>query len=220
MNEAYKIMHKKAQIGFGFFCWILFGILLFNVLTKSLFIRSIDTSGFALTAPVSKVKTTILTELTFMGDPVTVGIITIGLMLLLWRRGRATDSVWYGMLQFIGYCLVILIKYSVTRFRPSFRLINVSGYSFPSGHTFSTVIFTFTILALLLPYCKVKWQKVFLEIIGALWIIIIMYSRVYLYAHFTSDVIGAFLLASGWWLLANSQRTVFFHWLQKPVNKV
>lgn len=155
-----------------------------------------------------------------MGDPVTVGIITIGLMLLLWRRGRATDSVWYGMLQFIGYCLVILIKYSVTRFRPSFRLINVSGYSFPSGHTFSTVIFTFTILALLLPYCKVKWQKVFLEIIGALWIIIIMYSRVYLHAHFTSDVIGAFLLASGWWLLANSQRTVFFHWLQKPVNKV
>ncbi|MCH5378418.1 phosphatase PAP2 family protein [Limosilactobacillus reuteri] len=124
------------------------------------------------------------------------------------------------MLQFIGYCLVILIKYSVTRFRPSFRLINVSGYSFPSGHTFSTVIFTFTILALLLPYCKVKWQKVFLEIIGALWIIIIMYSRVYLHAHFTSDVIGAFLLASGWWLLANSQRTVFFHWLQKPINKV
>lgn len=214
-------MHKKAQIGCGFFCWILFGVLIFNVLTKSPFIRSIDAGGFALTTPVSEIKTNILTELTFMGDPVTVGIITIGLMLLLWRRGRATDSVWYGMLQFIGYCLVILIKYSVTRLRPSYRLIDVSGYSFPSGHTFSTVIFTFTILALLLPYCKVKWQKVLLEIVGALWIIIIiMYSRVYLRAHFTSDVIGAFFLASGWWLLANSQRAIFFHWLQKPVNKV
>lgn len=212
-------MHKKAQIGCGFFCWILFGVLIFNVLTKSPFIRSIDAGGFALTTPVSEIKTNILTELTFMGDPVTVGIITIGLMLLLWRRGRATDSVWYGMLQFIGYCLVILIKYSVTRLRPSYRLIDVSGYSFPSGHTFSTVIFTFTILALLLPYCKVKWQKVLLEIVGALWIII-MYSRVYLRAHFTSDVIGAFFLASGWWLLANSQRAIFFHWLQKPVNKV
>ena len=207
-------MHKKAQIGFGLFCWILFGVLLFNVLTKSPFVRLIDAGGFDLTAPVSKFKTTILTELTFMGDPVTVG-----LMLLLWRRGRATDSVWYGMLQFIGYCLVILIKYSVTRLRPSFRLIDVSGYSFPSGHTFSTAIFTFTILALLLPYCKVKWQRVILGIVGALWIIIIMYSRVYLRAHFTSDVIGAFLLASGWWLLANSQRAIFFHWLQKPVNK-
>ena len=213
-------MHKKAQIGCAFFCSILFGVLLFNVLTKSPFICSIDAGGFALTTPVSEIKTNILTELTFMGDPVTVGIITIGLMLLLWRRGRATDSVWYGMLQFIGYCLVILIKYSVTRLRPSYRLIDVSGYSFPSGHTFSTVIFTFTILALLLPYCKVKWQKVLLEIVGALWIIIIMYSRVYLRAHFTSDVIGAFFLASGWWLLANSQRAIFFHWLQKPVNKV
>ena len=213
-------MHKKAQIGFGLFCWILFGVLLFNVLTNSPFIHTLDREGFTLTAPVSKIKTTILTELTFMGDPVTVGIVTIGLMLFLWRRGRATDSVWYGMLQFIGYCLVILIKYSVARLRPPFRLIDVSGYSFPSGHTFSTVIFTFTILALLLPYCKVKWQKIFLEIGGALWIIIIMYSRVYLRAHFTSDVIGSFLLAIGWWLLANSQRTIFFHWLQKPVDKV
>ena len=76
-------MHKKAQIGFGLFCWILFGVLLFNVLTKSPFVRLIDAGGFDLTAPVSKFKTTILTELTFMGDPVTVGIITIGLMLLL-----------------------------------------------------------------------------------------------------------------------------------------
>ena len=41
-------MHKKAQIGFEFpFCWILFGILLFNVLMKSLFIRSIDTRSCA-----------------------------------------------------------------------------------------------------------------------------------------------------------------------------
>lgn len=213
-------MHKKAQIGFGIFCWILFGVLLFNVLTKSPFIRLIDTGGTALTNPISGIKTTIFTELTFMGDPITVGIITIGLMLLLWRRGRATNSVWYGILQFVGYCLVILIKYSVVRIRPSLRLIDVSGYSFPSGHTFSTVIFTFTVLEILLPYCKVKWQKIVLAIVGAIWIIIIMYSRVYLRAHFTSDVIGAFLLASGWWLLANSQRTSFFRWLQKPINKV
>ncbi|MBB1100015.1 phosphatase PAP2 family protein [Limosilactobacillus sp. WF-MT5-A] len=213
-------MHKKAQIGVGLFCWILFGVLLFNVLTKSSLVRLIDTVGFTLTTPISEFKTTLLTELTFMGDPVTVGILTIGVMLLLWHQGRATDSVWYGMLQFIGYCLVILIKYSVTRLRPSLRLIDVSGYSFPSGHTFSTVIFTFTILAILLPYCKVKWQKILLKIVGALWIIIIMYSRVYLRAHFTSDVVGALLLANGWWLLANSQRTIFFHWLQKPVNKV
>ena len=46
-------MHKKAQIGFGLFCWILFGVLLFNVLTKSPFVRLIDAGGFDLTAPVS-----------------------------------------------------------------------------------------------------------------------------------------------------------------------
>ena len=64
-------MHKKAQIGFGLFCWILFGVLLFNVLTKSPFVRLIDAGGFDLTAPVSKFKSK---------QSITVRIEKIGIM--------------------------------------------------------------------------------------------------------------------------------------------
>ena len=215
----HKGMHKRMKIWLGVLCWILFGILLFNVLHKTSIIYSIDSVGFCLVKPVLQLKPNLLTELTFLGDPVTVGILTIGLMLLLWRHRRIADSVWYGMLQFIGYCLLILLKYSVIRPRPTGRLVAVGGYSFPSGHTFSTIILIFTLLAILVPKCKKQSQKILVILCGIFWITIIMYSRVYLHAHYLTDVIGAFLLACGWWLLANSQRKTFFNWLQKPIKK-
>ncbi|MBB1078915.1 phosphatase PAP2 family protein [Limosilactobacillus sp. STM2_1] len=212
-------MHNKLKVTIGLFCWLLFGLVLVNIVEKVQLIRLIDRWGWDITRPTTSFKTFALTELTFLGDPVTVGIITIGLMLFLWRRKQATDSVWYGMLQFLGYCLVILVKYSVIRLRPVHRLITVSGYSFPSGHTFSTTILVFTLLAIIIPHLKRQWVKALYIIVSILWILLIMYSRVYLRAHFTSDVIGGFLLATGWWLLINTQRHRFFDWLTKPVNR-
>lgn len=212
-------MHNRLRVNIGLICWFLFSIILVNIIEKTQLISLIDNWGFACTQPVTQLKTIILTEITFLGDPVTVGIVTIGLMLFLWRRKQPTDSVWYGMLQFLGYCLVILVKYSVVRLRPTHRLISVSGYSFPSGHTFSTVIFVFTILALTIPRLSKHWQKILYIFLGMLWILLIMYSRVYLRAHFTTDVMGGFLLSLGWWLLMNTQRKRFFNWLIKPVRK-
>lgn len=203
----------------GIICWLLFFGLLINVLIKSTLIQTIDAWGISLVQPASDLKTALLTKITFFGDPMTVGIITIGLMVLLWRQQRAADSVWFGMMQFIGYCLVILVKYSVSRLRPLHKLITVGGYSFPSGHTFSTTVLVFTLLTLIAHFCKVSWLKLFSRLIGLAWIILIMYSRVYLRAHYLTDVCGGFLLASGWWLLANAQREKFFNWLHRPIKK-
>lgn len=203
----------------GIICWLLFFGLLISVLIKSTLVQTIDAWGISLVQPATDLKTTLLTKITFFGDPMTVGIITIGLMVLLWRQQRAADSVWFGMMQFIGYCLVILVKYSVSRLRPLHKLITVGGYSFPSGHTFSTTVLVFTLLTLIAHFCKVSWLKLFSHLVGLAWIILIMYSRVYLRAHYLTDVCGGFLLASGWWLLANAQREKFFNWLHRPIKK-
>ncbi|WP_302151216.1 phosphatase PAP2 family protein [Limosilactobacillus vaginalis] len=47
-----------------------------------------------------------------------------------------------------------------------------------------------------------------------------MVTRVYLRDHFTSDVIGGFLLASGWWLITNTFRHRLSQWLIKPITKI
>ncbi|WP_076461289.1 phosphatase PAP2 family protein [Limosilactobacillus caccae] len=211
MKDRYKFLS-------GIGCWLLFSLLLVGVVNNSRWTSAIDTWGYQLTQPTGQTKTAILTELTFLGDPVTVMLVTVGMMLVLWRRKHPTDSVWYGMLQFIGYCLVILVKYGIARTRPTNRLIAVGGYSFPSGHTFSTVIFTVTVLSILYYLYKQKWQRVCCTIIGISWIILIMYSRVYLRAHFSTDVLGGLLLAGGWWLVTAPLRNYFFHWLRKPIS--
>lgn len=208
-------MRKKRKIISGFICWLLFFILLVSVINKTSLLQRIDALGTIISRPVQPLKTFLLTEVTFLGDPVTIGLLTIGLMLYLWHQKKPHASVWYGLLQFFGYSIVLLVKYTVARPRPDLRLITVHGFSFPSGHTFSTVIFVFTLFAIFLPKLKATWQKDLFILLGWCWILLIMYSRVYLRAHYVSDVLGGLFLASGWWLLLNTQRQHFFNWLHK-----
>lgn len=126
-------------------------------------------------------------------------------------------SLWYGALQFVGYLLVIGVKYSVTRARPSNRLVHISGYSFPSGHTFATTIFTLTIVTLLWPHLRKHWLQWLVGLIASLFIILVMVSRVYLRAHYATDVSAGFFLALGWWLIANAEKQRFYNWLVKPI---
>jgi len=72
--------------------------------------------------------------------------------------------------------------------------------SFPSAHTTQIVAFTLSgvlIVRRLWP----EWQFAALAV-GALLIVIVAASRVYLQVHYPSDVLGGFLLGLGWIALA------------------
>ncbi|MCI1974536.1 MAG: phosphatase PAP2 family protein [Limosilactobacillus sp.] len=213
-------MKKKLTLTIGVICWLLFVILLTGVVHHSMWINQIDQFGFQLLHPTFPNETQAMIVLTHLGDPIILQTATIILALYLWWQNRLNESLWYVFLQFIGYSLVILIKYNVLRIRPSNKLFPANGYSFPSGHTFATTIFVFTVLSLLLPYLHHQSGKVIFRIFGALWIVIIMATRVYLHDHFTSDVIGGLLLACGWWLIMNSFRHQLSQWLIKPITKI
>ncbi|WP_314737975.1 phosphatase PAP2 family protein [Limosilactobacillus urinaemulieris] len=212
-------MKKKTFIG-GICCWLLFGIFLIGVIHNAHWISQVDRFGYQLTQPTSHVKTQIMIALTYLGDPIIIQVLTIFLALYLWWQDKFNESLWYVLLQFIGYSLVILIKYNVLRIRPSDKLFPANGYSFPSGHTFATAIFVFTLLAVVLPYFHLQGARIGLTLISFLWIIIIMVTRVYLRDHFTSDVIGDFLLASGWWLITKTFRHQLSQWLIKPITRI
>ncbi|MDQ6815353.1 MAG: phosphatase PAP2 family protein, partial [Bacteroidota bacterium] len=83
--------------------------------------------------------------------------------------------------------------------RPPHPLIaNVSGFSFPSGHSFSSFTFVGMIIYML-------WQSKVSRPVKyagttALFILatIIAFSRVYLQVHYASDVIAGFCLSFVW----------------------
>jgi undecaprenyl-diphosphatase len=81
-------------------------------------------------------------------------------------------------------------------------LVHASGYSFPSGHSFSSFTF-FGLMAYLIWQTDIgKGWKIFLSILFFLLASVIATSRVYLHVHYASDVLGGFSLSMLWLILS------------------
>lgn len=91
-------------------------------------------------------------------------------------------KLWVGFIlsSFIAYMLKIII----IRPRPIFNLIELTSYSFPSGHT--TIMFT---LFILIFYNFPKYKYIWLVIS-----LIIAFSRLYLGVHYFTDVIAGVII--------------------------
>ena len=86
------------------------------------------------------------------------------------------------------------------RARPDLhRLIEIGGYSFPSGHAMSAMAVYGTLAFLLWRHISTRFGRSLLIFFSAMMIFMIGISRVYLGVHYPSDIIGGYF-ASGFWL--------------------
>ena len=117
--------------------------------------------------------------------PVTITVV------VLWRRSEKTAAMLVITSVAAGFVLSSLFKLKYARPRPDLfpPLVVEHSYSFPSGHTLTAVTF-YGLLAILL------WQRGhhFWGIIAGLWVLLVAFSRVYLGAHYPSDVLASLAL--------------------------
>lgn len=117
----------------------------------------------------------------------TIGMIIIGvattIVFLVVRRP------WDALTVAASIALVVLIGAPlaavIARSRPADSLAETVATSFPSGHTAVAATIAVT-LALIL---RRRWVWV----VGAAWVVLMMWSRTYLHAHWLSDVMAGFL---------------------------
>lgn len=105
-----------------------------------------------------------------------------------------------------------LLKLIVQRPRPTdFRMIHVTGYSFPSGHAMISMAFYGLLIYLI--YNTVTNQYLKWVLIGFLSLLIISIgiSRIYLGVHYTSDVLAGFLIAISYLILFISIATKYIN---------
>lgn len=139
----------------------------------------------------SPVMDTVMPFFTALGEH---GILwlAVALVLIIWRKTRM-----WGVLMVVAmavdYACVEVLKGLVMRPRPfiadpSIQLIVEApdGYSFPSGHT--SVSFAAATAILFMPL-KRYW-KVIAYVVAAL----IAFSRLYLFCHYPTDVLGGLLI--------------------------
>lgn len=117
------------------------------------------------------------------------------LLLYLYRYKKAAIFV---LLTGLSALVSTIIKALVNRPRPSDTLVRImkktAQQSFPSGHVlFYVVFFGFIILLMLQLEGISKWVKYPVIIISAFLIFTVPVSRIYLGAHWFTDVIGGFL---------------------------
>lgn len=133
--------------------------------------------------------------LTTLGEPlvvVTAGF--VGFIVSLQRHQSDISHVFVYALA--AFCINTVLKLMMHRNRPHGLIIKnlgVKSYSFPSGHAFGTLIFYGQFAILDMRYLT---HPVNIIIASLLWAIIFLIglSRVYLGAHYPSDVMGGWLL--------------------------
>ena len=132
--------------------------------------------------------------------------IALAIAVSLYLMGDRADALLYAVACIGGELLMVLIKEVVHHHRPiniSPKLTDAGWYSFPSGHAMLAVII-FGFGALLLTNARPRAIRVAALVIAGLFVLLVGLSRVYLGAHWPSDVVGAFLAGVGWSAIARS----------------
>lgn len=144
----------------------------------------------------SDVPNAVISAFTHCGDTVTI----VGLcLLLLILPSRKTYGLPVTLSALGGLAIYKPMKHLFLRARPdkALHLVEQGGYSFPSGHSVSSVIVYGLLLYLIRKHCKNPVLKNVLTVICALLMVFIGPSRLYVSVHWATDVSCGMLIGLG-----------------------
>ena len=176
-----------------FLCIILIIAIVEDVLDKE--IEKLDIFGYNIISEhlITERVTPVAKIITQFGGAMILTSIAIILLILIKDR-KIGILIWINLI--ISTLLNQILKHIVQRPRPiEFRIIDESGYSFPSGHSMVSTAFYGFLIYLIYKNVKNKYLRNSLMIILSILIILIGTSRIYLGVHYTSDVIAGFLIS-------------------------
>lgn len=152
---------------------------------------------YAHATPASTRAMFVATEL---GGPTVVTAVTLATAFVLgWRRR------WPWLLTLIlvvpgGALLNELIKVAFHRARPKFDLpiLDVKGYAFPSGHTMIATLLYGLLAVLLVRTLRSRRGRTVVVCVASAVVMLVGISRMYLGAHYLSDVLAAVTAGLAW----------------------
>jgi membrane-associated phospholipid phosphatase len=128
-------------------------------------------------------------------------LVIVGGILIWWRLGKlqAALTVAAGLISLLDSVLKLIVG----RLRPRPDLVQVwvveRGNGFPSGHAFYAMLFLGLMAYFAFTYLRRPGLRMFIVVSLLMLILLIGASRVYLGAHWPSDVLGGYLIGAVFW---------------------
>jgi undecaprenyl-diphosphatase len=163
----------------------------------------------AVSHGVVRVWTAELTEVmrlvSHLGGTVTIDLVYLGLGAWLVSRRRWQAGLVVVAAGGIGQFLVSVLKEASHRARPDVfpALVDAGGFSFPSGHTFGATLAWGLVAGVVAANLSGRARLIPWAVWGV-GVIAVGFSRIYLGAHYATDVLASMVLGSAWllgWLL-------------------
>jgi undecaprenyl-diphosphatase len=157
--------------------------------------------------------TAIMKLFTFIGSTPVVVVLTLAVLAFLYRVLHHRRELVLFVVVIAGSAAAnYVLKAIFHRERPSVhRLIEETGYSFPSGHSMGAFSMYATIAFLVWKHIPTRAGRIWTIIACSFMILMIGTSRIYLGVHYPSDVIGSYLASGCWFTLA----VWCFQWYQE-----
>ncbi|MFL1481891.1 MULTISPECIES: bifunctional DedA family/phosphatase PAP2 family protein [Pseudomonas] len=177
--------------------WLFFGILE-DVVTGDPLLLADSAIYHALQDLRTAPGDAVMIAITELGDTTVVVAVTIVVLLwLMWKRAWRTATYWLVAIAGAS-ALNTVIKAALHRARPDELLYSGWGaFSFPSGHSTVNVVLYGFLAFLIAREIRPAWRLV-VALGAATLIFLIAFSRLYLGAHWFSDVLGGLAFGSAW----------------------
>ncbi len=161
-------------------------------------IMKLDTAAYSLLVETLRndALTPFMTSVTELAAP--LALVTVWVVAAAFAPGRRPGIAM--ALNLAGAVAINqVLKFLIHRPRPEgFRLIDETGYSFPSGHSMVAMAFYGFLVYLIWHYEKDYVKRWIWCCCLSLTIVGIGVSRVYLGVHYASDVLAGFLISLAW----------------------
>lgn len=189
------IVSLVSLIGFGFMAFLVSGhnIIQFDQ-TVIAFIQGLE----------SPMLTAFMTFFTFIGSMSSIVVFSLLTVFFLYNVFKHRSELVLFIIVLLGSnVLFISLKLFFHRARPDFhRLIEVGGYSFPSGHATNAITLYGLLTFLLWRHIPARWGRTVLIFLSITMIMMIGTSRIYLGVHYPTDIISGYLVGGFWIAIA------------------
>jgi membrane-associated phospholipid phosphatase len=145
----------------------------------------------------------VMQEISAVGDT-WIGIVMVVAVSALFIARRQLLEAGFILATLSSFVLIAFVKVSVARPRPPYFFLDPAGilqsinqYSFPSGHVLFFVVF-FGFIAYLAWLHQTGYTRIIVMAICCALVILIGPSRVYVGAHWASDVLGSYIIGVLW----------------------